>query len=147
MADALIESLGLTGLFIAAFLAASVLPFPVEAAVPLVVSLGHSTAAIVVVGTVGGYLGSLVNYALARRGADWLEAERPAQAVRVERLRRRLDRFGSPLLLFSWLPIVGELLTLAAGVVHTPLGLFSFWTIIGRALRMYGLVTLSLWIF
>lgn len=147
MATSLINSLGLVGLFIAAFLAASLLPFPVEAAVPAVVALGHSTGAIVIAGTVGGYLGSLVNYFLARRGAQWIEEERPRRATQVERVRRAFGRFGSPLLVFSWLPVVGELITVAAGVAGTPLPIFSAWTIVGRALRMYGLVTLSLWLF
>ena len=45
--------------------------------------------------------------------------------------------------MLAWLPIVGELLTLVAGVARVRLAVFSFWTILGRALRMLALVHLS----
>jgi membrane protein YqaA with SNARE-associated domain len=147
MAEQLVDSLGLTGLFIAAFLAASLLPFPVEAAVPVVVSLGHSTLAIVIVGTLGGYLGSLVNYGLARRGGDWWEQRHPDRVEKISRIRNTFTRWGSPLLILSWLPVIGEGLTLAAGLAEVRLWVFSIWTVMGRALRMYGLVHLSFWLF
>lgn len=147
MSQQLVEHLGLAGLFIAAFLAASLLPFPVEAAVPVVIALGHSTAAIVIVGTLGGYLGSLVNYHLARFGGDRWEDRHPDRMRRVEQFRSMFQRWGSPLLVFSWLPVVGESLTVAAGVAKVPLVQFSVWTIAGRALRMFALAQISLWIF
>lgn len=147
MAEQLVESLGLVGLFIAAFAAASLLPFPVEAAVPAVVALGHSTFWIVVVGTMGGYLGSLLNYQIAATGYDrWAEG-RPPPSERVIRWSQRLRGRASPVLIFSWLPVAGEALTVAAGIARVPLAPFSFWTIVGRALRMYGLVKVSLWLF
>lgn len=147
MAQQLVENLGLTGLFIAAFLAASLLPFPVEAAVPVVIALGHSTWAVVVVGTLGGYLGSLVNYQLARYGGDRWEARHPDRMRAIERVRTWFERWGSPLLVLSWLPVLGETITVAAGLAKVRLWLFSVWTIAGRALRMFALAQASLWIF
>jgi len=147
LAQQLVENLGLTGLFIAAFLAASLLPFPVEAAVPVVIALGHSTSAIVIVGTLGGYLGSLVNYQLARIGGERWAVRHPDRMQAIDRIHTMFERWGSPLLVFSWLPVVGETLTLAAGLARVRLWVFSLWTISGRALRMFALAQVSFWIF
>ena len=143
MAELLVDDFGLLGLFLAALLAASVLPFPVEAVVPLLVAGGHSAAAIVVVGTLGGYLGSLINYALAAGGGRWWRARHPDRTARLDRMHTWFDRWGSPVLVLAWLPVVGELLTLVAGAARVRLGVFSFWTILGRALRMLAIVHLS----
>lgn len=146
MAADLGASLGLVGLFLAAFLAASLLPFPVEATVPVVLALGSSTLAVVVVGTVGGYLGSLVNYGLAGAGSSWWERRHPETRSLV-RARAAFQRWGPPLLLLSWLPIIGEAVTVVAGVARVPLGIFTVWTVIGRVVRMLALVQVSIWIF
>ena len=143
MAELLADDYGLLGLFLAAMLAASVLPFPVEAVVPLLVANGHSTAGIVVAGTLGGYVGSLINYALAAGGGLWWRERHPDRTARLDRMHTWFDRWGSPVLVLAWLPIVGELLTLVAGAARVRLGVFSFWTILGRALRMLALVHLS----
>ena len=143
MAALLADDYGLLGLFLAAMLAASVLPFPVEAVVPLLVANGHSTAGIVVAGTLGGYVGSLINYALAAWGGLWWRERHSDRTARLDRMHTWFDRWGAPVLVLAWLPIVGELLTLVAGLARVRLGVFSFWTIIGRALRMLALVHLS----
>jgi membrane protein YqaA with SNARE-associated domain len=147
LAEQLVNDLGLLGLFIAALLAASLLPFPVEAVVPLMVAQGYSSLGIVVAGTAGGYVGSLVNYGLASRGEEWWRARHPKRTRLLDRMHTWFGRWGAPLLVFSWLPVVGEVLTLVGGLARVKLTVFSFWTIIGRALRMIGLVELSFLVF
>jgi membrane protein DedA with SNARE-associated domain len=53
----------------------------------------------------------------------------------------------APLLVLSWLPVLGEALTLVAGLAKVRLAVFTFWTVLGRALRMLGLVHLSFLVF
>ena len=147
MGQQLIDGLGLFGLFLAAMLAASVLLFPMEALVPVMVTQGYSSLGIIIAGTLGGYVGSLVNYYLACRGEEWWRARNPTHTARLDRMHTAFERWGSPLLVLSWLPVLGEALTLVAGLAKVRLGVFTFWTILGRALRMLGLVQLSFLLF
>ena len=143
MGQQLLESLGLFGFFLAALLAASVLMFPMEALVPVMVTQGYSSLGIIVAGTLGGYVGSLVNYYVAFRGEEWWRTRNPTRTRHLERMHVAFERWGSPLLVLSWLPVLGEVLTLVAGVAKVRLAVFTFWTVLGRALRMLGLVYLS----
>lgn len=145
MAEQLVGNLGLLGLFVAALLAASLLPFPVEAVVPVMVASGYSSIGIVAAGALGGYVGSLVNYALATRGEQWWRERHPERTERLDRVQRAFQRWGSPLLLFSWLPVLGEAITLAGGFARVRLVVFSIWTIVGRIVRMILLIEVSSW--
>jgi membrane protein YqaA with SNARE-associated domain len=147
LGEQLVNDLGLVGLFAAAMLAASLLPFPVEALVPLMVAQGYSAVGIVIAGTAGGYAGSLVNYHLAARGETWWRAQHPGRTGLLDRMHGAFGRWGAPLLILSWLPVVGEVLTLVGGLARVRLVIFSFWTILGRTLRMIGLVHVSLLVF
>jgi membrane protein YqaA with SNARE-associated domain len=143
----LVDALGLVGLFLAALLAASVLVFPMEALVPVMVTQGYSSLGIVIAGTLGGYAGSLVNYFLASQGEEWWRARHPSRTRRLDRMHVSFQRWGSPLLLFSWLPVLGEVLTVVAGIAKVKLRVFTFWTVLGRTFRMLALVQLSFWVF
>jgi membrane protein YqaA with SNARE-associated domain len=147
LGEQLVDALGLFGLFLAALLAASILVFPMEALVPVMVTQGYSSFGIVVAGTLGGYVGSLVNYYLGFRGEGWWRARNPTRTGRLDRIHTAFERWGSPLLVVSWLPVLGEVLTLVAGMAKVRLGVFTFWTVLGRTLRMLALVQLSFLLF
>jgi len=53
----------------------------------------------------------------------------------------RLQHYGSPLLILSWLPVVGDALSLAAGWLKLNVWAALFWTALGKFLR-YGVITL-----
>lgn len=55
---------------------------------------------------------------------------------------RLLDRYGRPALLLSWVPIVGDAIVAAAGVVKVPFAPFSLWVIIGKAARYAAVIWL-----
>ena len=106
---------GPLGLFIGSFLAATLLPGGSEAL--LVWELRQNpeeTALLWAVATLGNTLGGLsswlIGWWLARRFPDrGLGNDRQRQAL------KRVARYGSPALLLSWLPIIGDPLCLAAG--------------------------------
>jgi membrane protein YqaA with SNARE-associated domain len=107
------------GLFIAAFAAATLLPAQSEAVLVALLLQGHSPLRLVAVASVGNVLGSLVNWWLGReivRFGDrrWF----PVKPAALERARRWYARWGRWTLLLSWLPIIGDPLTLAAGIMR-----------------------------
>jgi membrane protein YqaA with SNARE-associated domain len=107
------------GLFIAAFAAATLLPAQSEAVLVALLLQGHSPLRLVAIASVGNVLGSLVNWWLGReivRFGDrrWF----PVKPAALERARRWYARWGRWTLLLSWVPIIGDPLTLAAGIMR-----------------------------
>lgn len=110
------------GLFGAAFLAATILPAQSEAAMVLLILSGkYSTVALVGSATLGNVLGSVTNWILGR-GIERFRTKRwfPVSPEKLAAAERWYLRYGKWSLLASWLPIVGDPLTVIAGVLKVP---------------------------
>lgn len=110
-------------LFASAFLAATILPFASEITLAGMAMAGWGERLTLwAVATTGNTLGSLVNWALGRWARRWRDHHRfPLQPEQLERATRHFRRWGIWSLLFAWVPIVGDPLTLVAGLFRTPL--------------------------
>jgi len=131
-------------LFLAAFGAASLLPLQSEALlVALLLSEPHAVAGLLLVATLGNVLGSCLNAWLGRYLERWQQRRWfPVSPERLHQARSRYQRYGRWSLLFSWLPVIGDPLTLVAGVMREPW--WSFLLLItlakgGRYLVLAGL--------
>lgn len=97
---------GLAALFVAAFVSGTLLPGGSELLlVALIAGRPEQTWAAVAVAAAGNALGGATSYAIGR-----LLPNRASPAA-VERLRR----YGPAALLFTWLPVIGDALCVAAG--------------------------------
>lgn len=116
----------LAGLFLAAFVAATLLPAQSELVLGALLIAGDWPPALLIgVASLGNVLGSLVNWGVGR----WLIgfADRrwfPFSARQIETATRHYRRFGWPSLLASWVPVIGDPLTLIAGALREPLWRF-----------------------
>jgi membrane protein YqaA with SNARE-associated domain len=134
---------GLPGLFVVAMLAGSIVPMPSEALLVAILSGGVSPTVAVTVATVGNVLGALSLYLLGRwvaRGGGgrlgrWVARRSAREGPRLERARERLRKWGSPILVLSWLPVVGDAFVLAAGLVGVRGAPFVVFTTLGKGLR------------
>jgi membrane protein YqaA with SNARE-associated domain len=136
----------LGGLFAAAFLAATLFPFQSEAVlVALLLQGEHAPWVLLAVASIGNTLGSIVNWALGRGAAHWRDRRwfpvRPAALTRAETWYRRWGRWS---LLLSWLPIVGDPLTVAAGLLRERLIVFLPLVAAAKTGRYLALVLLTL---
>jgi len=128
--------LGYTGLFIAAFLSATILPLgSVVVLAPLLLS-GLSPSMLVVVATIGNVLGSMTNYALGYWASlslikKWLRMSEE-EFVRAE---QHFKKYGIIALLFTWLPFIGDPLTVLAGILRIRLHWFVVLVTVGKAVR------------
>lgn len=121
--DGWVEAAGGPGLAAAALLGATLVPVSSEIAFVAALRLGLAAVPALLWATSGNLLGCLVNYALGRWGRA--RAERQLAASRFGRTALRwTERWGVPVLLLSWLPVVGDPLTLAAGIGRVRLGVF-----------------------
>jgi membrane protein YqaA with SNARE-associated domain len=121
------------GLFIVAFMAATVLPAQSELLLgALLVGKIHSPVFLIGVATVGNTLGSCVNWWIGRyaerfKNRRWF----PVSAETLTHYQLRYRRWGKWSLLLSWAPFVGDALTVVAGVMREPF--ISFVLIVGIA--------------
>lgn len=135
------------GLFLTAFLAATVIPAQSEAALAMAVAAGYPPVAVIAVASVGNVLGSVVNWVLGRflgrfRDRPWFPV-RMEHFVRAERWYRRYGKWS---LLLSWVPIIGDPLTVIAGVLREPLPIFLLLVAVAKVGRyvVVALATLGL---
>ena len=128
-------------LALSAFLAATILPVSSEAVLAGLIAAGRGDpVALFIVATVGNTLGSVVNWLIGRgiaqfRDRPWF----PVSRERYHAAERQFDRYGVWLLLFAWLPFVGDPLTVVAGALRVPFGRFVLLVAIGKAAR-YAMV-------
>ncbi len=146
--DFLVDAGGYAGLLAASFLAATVLPLSSEALVMAMAAGGFSYPGILTVATCGNVLGALVNYLAGRWGRRFWAGRRlrppPDALLRAERF---FGRWGSPVLFFAFAPVIGDPLTVAAGVLRIGLPVFLFWVTLGKALRYALLIAgVELWL-
>lgn len=130
------EFLVFGGLFVAAFTAATILPAQSEAALVALQLAGYKPIWLVCVASVGNTLGAVVNWALGRglvsaREKSWFPV-RPATLERASGWYRRWGRWS---LLLSWLPLGGDALTVAAGMLREPLWSFVLLVALAKTAR------------
>lgn len=133
-------------LFLAAFVAATLLPAQSEAVlVGLLVAGEHPALALVIVAGIGNVLGSLVNYVLGRAALRFRERRWfPASPAALARASDWYARYGRWSLLMSWAPFIGDPLTVAAGVMREPLWSFLALVTIAKLTRYAILAAVTL---
>ncbi len=136
MAEQLAEQFGYVGLLITSFLAATVLPFSSEVAVLLMHQLGFNRILILLFATTGNFLGALSNYYVGKLGNQHLLSKYVAtDNEKLAKAQKLFEYWGTPILFFSWLPIIGDPLTIIPGILDSKLLPVVFWVLLGRALR------------
>ncbi|WP_183874472.1 YqaA family protein [Rhizobium sp. BK491] len=132
------------GLFMAAFGAATILPMQSEAVLAGLLLTGRYSAVwLVVTAGVGNILGSLVNWMLGR-GIERFRQRRwfPVGEDTLDRAQAWYRKYGKWSLLASWVPIVGDPITVVAGVLREPLPTFLLLVTIAK-LGRYVIVALA----
>ena len=130
-------------MFASAFLAATVVPFASEITLAAALANGGAVHWLIAVATLGNTLGAAVNWGLGRlierfRDRRWF----PVDARRLERAQRWFGRYGVWSLLFAWVPIAGEPLTVLAGAMRVRIVPFLILVATGKAFR-YAVVALT----
>jgi len=135
---------GYLGLFFSALLAATILPFSSEAVLAALYAVDRYDAVLLwLVASVGNTLGGLVNWVLGRFCLHWRDRRWfPVTPGQLQRAQGWFGRYGTWSLLFAWLPVVGDPLTFAAGVMRVNVWVFLVLVGIGKAAR-YALVLLA----
>ena len=130
------------GLLFSAFLAATLLPGTSEVLLAaLVLRSPGSAATLFLAATIGNTAGAVLNWVLGRSLMRFAERRWfPVSSRRIDQASAFFNRYGSWPLLFSWVPVVGDPLTVAAGVLRIRFALFLPLVAIGKAARYFIVV-------
>ena len=124
-------------LFIITFLAATILPFSSELTLAgLVATSSYDSSLLLIVASLGNVLGSVVNWILGFYSRN-LSTKRwfPFKDKQIEKSSNWFNKFGRWSLLFAWVPIIGDPLTLAAGLLRIRFIEFLVLVTIGKVSR------------
>lgn len=133
------------GLFATALIAATILPMQSEALLAgLLLDGTYSTMILITVASVGNILGSVINWLLGVgierfRNQYWF----PVSAKSLDRAAGWYRRYGKWTLLLSWMPIVGDPLTVVAGVLREPFWSFLLLVVIAKIGRYLAVLALT----
>ncbi len=136
----------LCGMFLNALGAATILPMQSEALlVGLLLRTDIAPWLIVAVASIGNVCGSCVNWGLGRsierfRGRRWF----PVKDRTLDRAQAAYVKYGRPLLLLGWLPLVGDPVTVAAGLMREKFWIFVLLVAIAKTARYAGLAYVTL---
>jgi membrane protein YqaA with SNARE-associated domain len=135
---------GPAGLFLVSFLAATLLPLGSEWLLAALLLQRQDPTLLVAVATVGNMLGACTTYAAGRAGSEPLKRLLRLDRQAEERSLAIFRRYGSPALLFSWLPVVGDGLCLAAGLLRIAFSRFAIPMALGKLGRYLAVAAATL---
>ena len=135
---------GYLGLFVASFLAATVLPFSSEVVFSALVFGGLNAWHCVAVATVGNFLGGMTCYYLGRLWKlEWIEKYAGVKREKLERFVAKMQKYGSWVAFFSFLPAVGDAIAVAAGFLRCRVWIVAAAMFAGKILRYIVLLYAS----
>jgi membrane protein YqaA with SNARE-associated domain len=133
--NSLLQTGSLAGLFIFTVISSSLIPFGLPEVVVIGMwVIGFEPISVMVVATVGGVIGSVINYYMGRAGNEYILHKfiKPTKLKKAETL---FNKYGPIVLLLAWVPFVGDPLTAVAGLLKYPAKFFLFYVTLGKFFR------------
>jgi len=137
-----------SSLFVSSFLSSTLLPGHSELTLTAFILINkYLIINLIFFASAGNILGSILNWYLGRylikfRDRKWF----PLNEVKLNKYSSWFLKYGKWSLFLSWVPFVGDPLTLVAGIFRVPLMTFLIIVSISKILRycFIGLITLNL---
>lgn len=127
---------GYLGLFLGAFVAATVVPFSSDVLMVGLLLAGGDPVACFVSATVGNWLGGMTSFWIGWIGKwEWIEKWFRVKRETLEKQKRKVDRYGPLLALMTWLPFVGDVFAIALGFYRLNPWKCAFYMLLGKASR------------
>ncbi len=107
---------GYFGLFVASFLAATIVPFSSEVVFSALVYGGLNAWECVFIATLGNWLGGMTSYYIGRLGKlEWIEKYFHIKKEKVDEFTLKFNHYGDWFVFFSFVPFIGDVIAVAAG--------------------------------
>ncbi|MDT8383639.1 MAG: YqaA family protein [Gammaproteobacteria bacterium] len=130
------SELGYLGLFLASFLAATILPLSSEVVLSVLLVNELNPVLLVAVATLGNVLGAFTNYAIGFWGSRaFVQRVLKIPEEDFIKAEARFRKYGVMSLFFAWVPLIGDALTVVAGVLR--INFFWFFVLVasGKLIR------------
>ncbi|MEE1232588.1 MAG: YqaA family protein [Phocaeicola sp.] len=136
---------GYWGMFLSAFLAGTILPFSSEAVLLACVGLGLDPVWSTLATTAGNALGGLTCYWIGHLGKmEWIEKYFKVDQKQLDKAVRFIHGKGAWMALFSFLPVIGDAILIALGLMRANVWIVGFSMTIGKLGRYAILVATTL---
>lgn len=135
---------GYIGLFIAAMLAGSIVPFSSEIVMVALVKMGLDPTGCIIAGSLGNTLGGMTCYWMGHLGKiEWIEKYFKVKKAKIEKMETFLQGKGALMAFFTFLPAIGEVIAIALGFMRSNIWLTTFSMYMGKLIR-YILLLLAM---
>ena len=132
---------GYWGMLMAAFLAGSFFPFSSEAVIIGLIASGLDPWILMIYGTIGNVLGSIVNYGLGRLGKmEWIEKYLHVKKTDLDKAHRFMAGRGAWMGFFAFLPVLGSAITIALGLMRSNIVITFIAITLGKIFRYIILI-------
>jgi len=126
----------LWGLFLASFLAATVVPFSSEALLSYLIVTGTDPYLAVAVASAGNWLGGMSSFTIGYLGKwEWIEKYLRIKRESIEKWHDRLYKRGAVFAFFSWVPAVGDIFAVGLGLLRANIWITAVAMLAGKFLR------------
>lgn len=127
---------GYAGLFVGAMLAATVVPFSSDVLLLALLAAGGDTVTSIVVASLGNWAGGMISYTMGWYAQwEWIEKWLRVKPATLEKQQARIERHGSGLAFFTWLPGIGDLLAIGLGFYKVSPKKVALFMLIGKSAR------------
>ena len=131
------------GMFIAAFLAGSIMPFSSEAVMIALLAIGVDPWVLLFTAALGNTLGGITCYCIGRMASpEWLQRTFRIKDEHMQQAHALVSRWGALMGLFCWIPILGDAILVTLGIMRSNPITTNLMMVIGRTTR-YAIVLLS----
>ena len=127
-------------LFIVSFAASTILPISSEATLYYYLHNGSNWVYLLLVAGIGNTLGSITNYIIGLKGIDYLLNSGKLSPKSYHQSQAIFCKWGGWSLLLSWVPIIGDPLTMLAGALKYPFLKFVIIVAIAKFARYIAIV-------
>ena len=129
---------GYIGVFIASFLAATVLPFSSEVVLTGVLLAGATYWPCMIAATLGNFLGGMSCYWLGMLGkVEWIEKYLRIKKSSLDKTQKFLQGKGALMAFFVFLPAGGDLIIVTLGLMRANVLITNLSMLAGKFLRYY----------
>ncbi len=135
---------GYFGMLIAAFIAGSVFPFSSEVLFVALIAANLDPITLLIYATVGNAAGSMFNYWVGTCGRlDWIERYLHIRPEKIEKAQRFVGGKGAWMGFFTFLPVIGSVLSVALGLMRANTLITATSITLGKFLRYAVLAAIT----
>lgn len=127
---------GYIGLFFGAFLAATIIPLSSDFLMVGLLAAGGDPIKLVIAASLGNWLGGLSSYGIGWLGKwEWIEKIFKVKPQQLEKQRDMIQKYGSLLAFFTWLPFFGDIIAIGLGFYRIDFKKTAIFMLIGKSAR------------